>query len=103
MKYGYERTYTVIERIPVGEVHPVLRPRTKLEELPDWVAARRPAPTHVTFRTPVRTSTKLREDIAALPLDVTMLTSWLEHDSVDEFFTQTGGTPFPYWKAVWPG
>lgn len=106
MKYGYERTAIILEKIPRELVHPALRPR-KLghggQELPDWVARRRPVPTHVTFRTPVRTSTKLREDIAALGVDVHMLTTWLEHDSVDQFFGQTGGTPFAYSKLRFPG
>lgn len=106
MKYGYERTCVVVERIPYADVHPANRPRQvgrDRGELPEWVARRRPTPTHVTFRTPVRTSPCLREDIAALGVDVRMLTTWLEHDAVDEFFTQTGGAVFGYAKLTFPG
>lgn len=102
MKYGFERTAQIRERMPLEQVHPALRPRRPGGELPDWVARRRPE-THVRFTTPVRTSTKLREDIAQLGVDVKMLTTWLEHDSVDAFFAQSGGAGFAYDKLVWPG
>jgi len=103
MKYGFERNHTVVQKLPIDEVHPSMRPRRQDRgELPDWVARRRGIPTHVTFRTPVRTSPRLREDLAALDLDVLMLTSWLEFDSVDWFFSETGGTPFPYRKLTHP-
>lgn len=106
MKYGFERTSRIVERIPTAAVHPALRPKkfsSSVGEVPDWVRARRPLPEHVTFNTPVRTSMKLREDIAALGVDVHMLTTWLEHDSVDAFFAQSGGTPFAYDKLRFPG
>lgn len=103
MKYGFERMVTVRERIPYEDVHPALRPRVRYTELPDWLSARRDAPTHVTFATPVRTSTKLLGDLADLGLNVVMLTTWLEHDSVDQFFAQSGGAPFAYSKLSFPG
>jgi len=102
-KYGFERTHTIVTRIPIDQVHPRLRPRERREEMPAWVASRKPKTTHVTYRTTVKTSMRLREDIAALGADVKMLTSWLEHDQVDAFFTQTGGAPFEYEKARFPG
>ena len=105
MKYGFERSVTIRERLPYADVHPALRPRRQSSggELPDWVAARRGTPSHVTFNTPVRTSAKLREDIAALGVNVQMLTTWLEHDSVDDFFAQSGGASFEYSKLNFPG
>jgi hypothetical protein len=106
MKYGYERTAVIEEHIPTELVHPAMRPK-KLRPGPDGLPAHYARnytlPKKVRYRTPVRTSTKLRDDIAALDLDIYMLTSWLEHDSVDEFFAQSGGAPFPYKKLVFPG
>lgn len=103
MKYGYERTAVIRERIPMAEVHPRMRPRKFSGEAPDWLARRRGTPTHVAFNTPVRTSPKLSEDIAVLDVDVLMLTTWLEHDSVDAFFVQSAGPAFPYSKLRFPG
>lgn len=70
MKYGFERTHTIRERIPYAEVHPANRTRrVGKQELPEWVARRRGAPSHVTFNTPVRVSPRLLGDIAALDAD----------------------------------
>lgn len=102
-KYGYDQMSVVEERIDTHLVHPALRPR-KLGggDKPDWLLARR-APARVSFRTRVRTSPRRRAAIADMPVDVKMLTTWLEHDSVDEFFAQTPGPSFPYDKLTFPG
>lgn len=102
MKYGYERTVVVRERIPREQVHPALRPRS-MQARPDYLERRRPAPSHVTFNTRMRVSPKLLGDLDELGLDVRMLTTWLEHDSVDAFFAQ-GPTPqFRFSKLAFTG
>lgn len=104
--YGYEQWRTVKERIPVELVHPAIRPRRLSSgsdgELPDWVARRRTPKTHVEFNSHCRVSPNLFADIMALGVDVTMLTSWLEFDSVDTFF-ETVFPAFEYDKLTHPG
>lgn len=105
MKYGFEQTHTIVEKLPTAQVHPAMRPQrlgSGSGELPDWVARRRGVPETVTLRTRVRTSPLLRADLAGLGADIHMLTSWLEHDSVDAFYEQTGGAVFPYTKLCHP-
>lgn len=107
LKYGYEQTRTVVERIPTGQVHPAMLPRALHigagGEMPEWVARRRYKPQpYVTFRTRCRVSPKLFEDISKLGVDVTMLTTWLEHDSVDAFFAEVH-PDFVYDKLNFPG
>lgn len=84
MRYGYERQVVVRERHPREDVHPYLRPRS----------GRFPKLT-VSFATPVRVSPRLFEDLAGLPVDVRMLTTWLELGSVDSFLEQTGCPVLP--------
>lgn len=95
MKYGYEQTSVVVERVPRELVHPLLIPMEPYAKLPDYLQRRRPPKPLVTFRTRVRTSPRLREDLASLPVQPLMLTTWLEHNSVDQFFAQTPGPDFP--------
>jgi hypothetical protein len=94
MKYGYEQETVVTERLARDLVHPSMRP-DRYDNLPPHVRARRRPPTHVTFRTHVRTSPVLRDDLAALPVQTLMLTTWLEHSSVDAFLAQTPGPQLP--------
>lgn len=106
LKYGYEQTHTLVERIPINLVHPAIRPR-KLSvgsdgELPEWVARRRKPETHAKFTSYLKVSPRLFADIMALGVDVTMLTSWLEHDSVDSFFELVYPS-FVYDKLTHPG
>lgn len=106
LKYGYEQWRTVNERIPIETVHPAMRPR-KLSsgtggELPDWVAHRQRPKSHVSYSSRCRVSPKLFADIMALGVDVTMLTTWLEHDSVDAFFAEVYPS-FVYDKLNFPG
>lgn len=107
LKYGHEQKRVVIERIPAELVHPAMHPKAahigSAGELPDWVARRRRKPvTHVKFQTNCRVSPRLFADIMALGVDVTMLTSWLEHDSVDAFFAECY-PDFVYGKLDFPG
>lgn len=106
LKYGFEKTISVVERIPIEQVHPAIRPR-KLTvgaggELPEWVARRRKPETHAKFVSYCKVSPKLFADIMSLGVDVTMLTSWLEFDSVDAFF-EAAYPDFVYGKLTHPG
>lgn len=105
LKYGYEQTHTVKELIPIELVHPAMRPRKPSVgsdgELPDWVARRRKPETHAKFSTFCKVSPRLFADIMALGVDVTMLTSWLEFDSVDTFF-EVVYPSFVYGKLTHP-
>lgn len=106
LKYGYEVTRVVEEKLPIEKVHPAMRPQRLRSgfsgEVPEWVARRHAPATHVTFRTLCRVSPRLFEDIQALGVDVTMLTTWLEHDSVDAFFAAAHPS-FAYDKLTFPG
>lgn len=90
MKYGYEQTRVIHQSVPVADVHPLLRARTSSH-------AQR-------FRTRVRTSPRLREDLQALEVDVLSLTTWLEHDSDYTFYEQTPGGSLPRFQQLrFPG
>lgn len=97
MKYGYERTIVVEERVPTELVHPTLRPG----KFGSGSLRRHSKPT-VRFETRVRVSRTLLADIRDLNVDVTMLTSWLEHDSVDAFWREAA-PDMPYRKLDFPG
>ncbi|SDH54764.1 hypothetical protein [Microbacterium sp. 77mftsu3.1] len=107
LKYGHEQIRQVEEHIPTELVHPAMRPKSAHVgsggEMPEWLARRRhKVKPRQTFRTRCRVSPKLFADIMALGVDVTMLTTWLEHDSVDAFFAECYPT-FVYEKLNFPG
>jgi hypothetical protein len=91
MSYGHEMTRTIEQLVPWEQVHPLNRPRQQ--------ASRRSGkhPTFVHFRTKVRVSPKLLEDLSLLPAQVVMLTSWLEDEAAYTFLEQAtpGGRWFP--------
>lgn len=83
MTYGHERTRVIEEKIPTEDVHPALWPR----RFHGYGADRRRTPT-ITYRTHVRVSPRLFAELSVLPVQVVMLTTWLEHESSRSFLTQ---------------
>lgn len=104
MQYGYERTVNVVEHIARDLVHPALRPRRfSGREITDDRTDTRRSPESIRLSTRVRVSRALLEDLDSLALDVLMLTTWLEHDSVDSFFRQGPVPNFSYRTLQFPG
>lgn len=101
LKYGYEMTRVIAERIPTELVHPAMRPQRLTSGIGEHRRLARPKP-FVSFNTNVRISPRMLEDIAALDVDIAMLTSWLEHDSVDRFW-EAMPVRLAYRKLTFPG
>lgn len=83
MKYGHELSRTIVERQRTADVHPSMWPRSF-----HGYAAQRRRRDHITFRTHVRVSPALFEDLGTLTVQVVMLTTWLENGASHEFLAQ---------------
>lgn len=104
MQYGHERTIKVVERLPREQVHPARRPRhfSSREIVGEQAGQHYSRSEMITLSTHMRISKSLLEDLNTLPLDVLMLTTWLEHDSVHAFFQQGPVPGFSYRTLHFP-
>lgn len=88
ISFGHKQKRTIEQDVPTEEVHPTLIPK----RIGDARPYRKP---FVRFRTPVQVSPCLFEELSALPVQVVMLTSWLENCSDVPFLQQA--TPHKEW------
>lgn len=90
MRYGFEQQRVIVETHRTADVHPSLWPR-------NWhgYGADRRRKDRITFRTPVRVSPMLLADLSELPVQIVMLTTWLENESSRAFLAQA--TPDHEW------